>query len=75
MASSPTSTTLKKDKKDESLLDKIGTIGRKKKVKEGWNFQSDTFEPLVATRSFPFGIIVTFERIRKVNKDGGDAVM
>lgn len=34
MASSPTSTTLKKDKKDESLLDKIGTIGRKKKVKE-----------------------------------------
>ena len=27
--------TLKKDKKDESFLDKIGTIARKKKVKEG----------------------------------------
>ena len=36
MAASPQPTTLKKDKKDESFLDKIGgTLSRKKKVKEG----------------------------------------
>lgn len=29
--------TPKKDKKDESLLDKIGTLARKKKIKEGNN--------------------------------------
>ena len=32
----PAPTTLKKDKKDESFLDKIGgTLARKKKTKEG----------------------------------------
>jgi hypothetical protein len=35
MAASPQPTTLKKEKKDESFLDKIGTLTRKKKVKEG----------------------------------------
>ena len=36
MATSPTQTP-KKEKKDESFFDKIGTIGRKKKPKEGIN--------------------------------------
>lgn len=31
----PIQVTLKKEKKEESFLDKIGTIGRKKKIKEG----------------------------------------
>lgn len=37
MATSPNTSTLTSPnkKKDESLLDKIGTLGRKKKVKEG----------------------------------------
>lgn len=36
MATSPnTSTLTTPKKKDESLLDKIGTLGRKKKTKEG----------------------------------------
>lgn len=36
MATSPNTSTLSPPKKkDESLLDKIGTLGRKKKVKEG----------------------------------------
>ena len=34
----PTGATLKKDKKDESFLDKIGTLARKKKLKEGKNY-------------------------------------
>ncbi|CAH1798933.1 unnamed protein product, partial [Owenia fusiformis] len=34
MAASPPTPTLKKDKKDESFLDKLGTIARRKKAKE-----------------------------------------
>jgi len=34
MATSPNTSTLSK-KKDESFLEKIGTLGRKKKTKEG----------------------------------------
>ena len=33
----PVTPTSKKDKKDESFLDKIGTVARKKKQKEGEN--------------------------------------
>lgn len=32
-----TESTLKKDKKDEGFLEKLGTLARKKKVKEGIN--------------------------------------
>ena len=35
MAASPTKTpTLKKDKKEESFLEKVTTLGRKKKIKD-----------------------------------------
>ena len=34
-ATNTSSATLWKDKKDESFLDKIGTLARKKKLKEG----------------------------------------
>ena len=37
---SPMTATLKKDKKDESFFEKIGTIARKKKAKEGLSFFS-----------------------------------
>ena len=32
---SPIPTTPKKDDKEESIWDKLGTLGRKKKIKEG----------------------------------------
>jgi hypothetical protein len=35
MATSPNTTLTSPKKKDESILEKIGTLGRKKKVKEG----------------------------------------
>ena len=35
MATSPNTTLTSPKKKDESILEKIGTLGRKKKAKEG----------------------------------------
>ena len=35
----PGTPTPKKEKKDESLFDKIGTLARKKKVKEGNHYE------------------------------------
>ncbi|ELU07313.1 hypothetical protein CAPTEDRAFT_222253 [Capitella teleta] len=41
MAASPQPTTLKKEKKEESFLDKIGTLTRKKKVKEAQEIEAE----------------------------------